>query len=249
MWKRSVQKHQGSASTAFFAIARSYGHFQAKEYHVSKGTSGPSPPELDHLRIGMCLTRLSVTKLNHLVTEQLVKEGIPAVGISPFGAWKMSSRQVAQASTAGVRDALISGYVPVLHGDCAIDATQHCCILSGDTVIKVLSKEFGPKRVAFLTDVEGIYDRPPNLPGANLLDTIMVSPTGHLEPPVTTSTLAHDVTGGADLKIQTAVSIVLQSCGAIQVFVCKLGSPGAEKACLQGDIGAGEGTKFVLAAP
>ncbi|KAJ1139290.1 hypothetical protein NDU88_005665 [Pleurodeles waltl] len=228
--------------------AGSFGHFQAKDYGVSKGIVGHSPAEMDHLRQGLCLTRLSVTKLNHLVTEQLVKEGVAAVGISPFGAWKMSGRQVVRAGFEAVKDSLISGYVPVLHGDCALDAGQHCCILSGDTIIEVLSKEFSPKQVVFLTDVDGIYDRPPNCPGAQLLNSITVSLSGHLEPVVTTSTLAHDVTGGAGLKIRTAVSIVTQSQGEVRVLICKLGSPGAEKACLQGEIGPGEGTRFVLAA-
>lgn len=229
--------------------AGSYGHFQAKDYGVSTGIVGHSPTEMARLRQGLCLTRLSVTKLNHLVTEQLMKEGVAAVGISPFGGWKMSGRQVVQAGTEAVKDSLISGFVPVLHGDCALDAEQLCCVLSGDTIIEVLSKEFSPKQVVFLTDVDGIYDRPPNCPGAQLLNSITVSLSGRLEPAVTTSALAHDVTGGAGLKIRTAVSIVTQSQGAVLVFICKLGSPGAEKACLQGEIGPGEGTRFVLAAP
>ncbi|XP_060133160.1 uncharacterized protein LOC118089509 isoform X2 [Zootoca vivipara] len=72
--------------------AGSFGHFQAKEHGIASGTSARSADD-DNLRCGLCLTRLSVTKLNHLVTEELVSHGIPAVGISVL-AKKFSPRRV-----------------------------------------------------------------------------------------------------------------------------------------------------------
>ncbi|XP_065450132.1 uncharacterized protein LOC135983254 [Chrysemys picta bellii] len=105
-----------------------------------------------------------VPQLNHLVTEQLVKCGVPTVGISPFGVWRTAGKKVSQAGISAIRDALDAGYIPVMHGDCALDSEQHCCILSGDAIIEVLSREFSPQRVVFLTDVSGIYDRPPDTP-------------------------------------------------------------------------------------
>ncbi|XP_061487877.1 uncharacterized protein LOC133387331 isoform X2 [Rhineura floridana] len=221
----------------------SFGHFQAKEHDVASGTSARSVAN-DNLRRGLCLTRVSVTKLNHLVTNQLVTCGIPAVGISPFGTWKTASKNVIQAGTDIVKDVLDSGYVPVLHGDCALDLEQHCCILSGDKIIEVLAKNFSPRRVVFLTDVSGIYSCPPDTPGARLVDSIVIGPDGNMKPPVITSALPHDSTGGVSLKLQTAVNIVFQSHGAIPVLICKLGSEAAERACLTGELKEGEGTKF-----
>ena len=40
-----------------------------------------------NLKKGVVETRLSVTKLNHLVTSALIKEGVPAVSLPPFGQW------------------------------------------------------------------------------------------------------------------------------------------------------------------
>nr|XP_033774387.1 isopentenyl phosphate kinase-like isoform X2 [Geotrypetes seraphini] len=225
----------------------SFGHFQAKEFNVSKGSMEYSV-DADYLRRGLCLTRLSVTKLNHLVTEELVKHGIPAVGISPFGAWKAAGEEVVRADVAAVLEALEAGYVPVLHGDAVLDVKQHCCILSGDTIIEILSQELSPKHVVFLTDVDGIYDQPPDNPDAKLVDSIVTHLDGTFEPDVLTSALPHDITGGVKLKIQTATSIVAKSRGAVTVFICKLESESAEGACTQGEIRTGQGTKIFLAA-
>ncbi|XP_030077261.1 isopentenyl phosphate kinase [Microcaecilia unicolor] len=227
--------------------AGSFGHFQAKEYSVSKGSMEDSI-DAGHLRRGLCLTRLSVTKLNHLVTEELVKHSIPAVGISPFGAWKTAGKQVARPDVAAVHEALEAGYVPVLHGDAVLDTEQQCCILSGDTIIEILSQELSPKHVVFLTDVEGIFDQPPDNPGARLVDSIVTQLDGTSEPDVLTSALPHDITGGVKLKIQTATRIVAQSRGAVTVFICKLDSEAAVRVCTRGEIGAGQGTKVFLAA-
>ncbi|XP_044303863.1 isopentenyl phosphate kinase-like isoform X1 [Varanus komodoensis] len=223
--------------------AGSFGHFQAKEKNVASGASAGSAAS-DNLRQGLCLTRLSVTKLNHLVTEELVKCGVPAVGLSPFGTWKTACKNVIHAGVEAVRDILDAGYIPVLHGDCALDAEQHCCILSGDTIIEVLAKTFSPKRVVFLTDVNGIYTCPPATPGAKLVDSIAIAPDGNIKPPVLTSTLPHDTTGGVSLKLQAAVNIFSESHGAIPVLICKLDSEAAERACLTGELKEGEGTKF-----
>lgn len=80
--------------------------------------------------------------------------------------------------------------------------------------------------------------------GARFLDSIVVGPDGNMEPPVLTSALPHDTTGGVLLKLQAAVNIVSQSQGAIPVLICKLDSDAAERACLTGELKKGEGTKF-----
>uniref|UniRef100_A0A6J0STL8 Isopentenyl phosphate kinase n=1 Tax=Pogona vitticeps TaxID=103695 RepID=A0A6J0STL8_9SAUR len=223
--------------------AGSFGHFQAKEHDVCSGTSKESAAS-ESLRRGLCLTRLSVTKLNHLVTEEFVSCGIPAVGISPFGTWKTACKGVSQPGIDAVKDVLEAGYVPVLHGDCVLDSERHCCILSGDTIVEVLAMKFSPKRVIFLTDVSGIYSCPPGTAGARLVDFITVRPDGTMDPAVLTSVRPHDTTGGVSLKLQTAVNIVSHSRGAIPVLICKLDSEAAEKACLTGELKEDEGTKF-----
>ncbi|KAJ7331817.1 hypothetical protein JRQ81_013997, partial [Phrynocephalus forsythii] len=154
--------------------AGSFGHFQAKKHEVGTGTHKESAAS-DSLRQSLCLTRLSVTK--------------------PFGTWKTTGKNVSQAGIDAVKDVLEAGYIPVLHGDCALDLERHCCILSGDTIVEILAKTFSPKQVVFLTDVSGIYNCPPNTAGARLVDSIIVRSDGTMDPAVLTSARPHDTTG------------------------------------------------------
>ncbi|XP_042198093.1 isopentenyl phosphate kinase-like isoform X1 [Callorhinchus milii] len=224
--------------------AGSFGHFQAKEYQVAKGRAVTEGSDgIDRMRTGLCLTRLSVTKLNLMIIEELVKAGVPAVGLSAFGIWKTAGRRVIQHNISSVHDVLAAGYVPVLHGDCVLDSNQHCCILSGDTIIEVMCEEFIPKRVVFLTDVAGIYDQPPHMPGSQLLSQVSFRADGSLALPIQTASLPHDTTGGISNKLRTAVNILLNSKGATRVFICDIDS---EQVLLQGVVRKNGGTELSI---
>ncbi|XP_042198094.1 isopentenyl phosphate kinase-like isoform X2 [Callorhinchus milii] len=204
--------------------AGSFGHFQAKEYQVAKGRAVTEGSDgIDRMRTGLCLTRLSVTKA--------------------FGIWKTAGRRVIQHNISSVHDVLAAGYVPVLHGDCVLDSNQHCCILSGDTIIEVMCEEFIPKRVVFLTDVAGIYDQPPHMPGSQLLSQVSFRADGSLALPIQTASLPHDTTGGISNKLRTAVNILLNSKGATRVFICDIDS---EQVLLQGVVRKNGGTELSI---
>ncbi|MEE6493064.1 hypothetical protein FKM82_016717 [Ascaphus truei] len=254
--------------------AGSFGHFHAKEFRVAEGSAG-STGVSDTLRLGLCATRLSVTKLNQQVTEQLVAERVPAIGISLFGSWSTASGEVTRAGVSPVREALDAGYVPVLHGDCVLDSEKHCSVLSGDIVIQVqgthkgrlqgvythsasnspsvfasqvLCSELHPRHVVFLMDVNGIYTCPPDTPGAELVRSVTVGADGRFSPAILTVARSNDVTGGAALKLRAAVAIVTQSKGTVEVLMCNIQSQAAEVVCITGKLPPGEGTRVTLAA-
>jgi len=95
--------------------------------------------------------------------------------------------------------------VPVLHGDACLDEVQGASILSGDTLMTLLAQELRPRLVVFVTDVPGVFDRPPEEPGATLIPRILVG--GGAGPAVKTSTALHDVTGGVAAKLEAAIAI------------------------------------------
>jgi isopentenyl phosphate kinase len=53
-----------------------------------------------------------------------------------------------------------SGLVPVLHGDCVFDTNnqQRVNILSGDSIVHILAKEFSCVNVIFASDVKVFHD-------------------------------------------------------------------------------------------
>ncbi|XP_071805268.1 uncharacterized protein [Asterias amurensis] len=225
--------------------AGSFGHFQAKEYGVADGYhSNMDDEQIRKVKEGFCKTRISVTKLNHIIVTELNAHGVNAVGVSPCGGWETDDRRVVKSDIVSIQNLLAAGYLPVLHGDCVLDRQRGCTILSGDTIIEALCSEFNPKRVIFLADVDGIYDMPPSDPNSSTLPVVTVTEDGSITAAIATSCLEHDVTGGIQKKLKSATSIVTESKGATKVFVCRINAVGAYNAYTQGNLLGELGTEI-----
>jgi isopentenyl phosphate kinase len=214
--------------------AGSYGHFQASKSGVNKGNlKNPL------VKAGFVATRISVSKLNQEVVRSMALEGIPAVGVAPFSAgWSTESKVVDRDNVLEVQRAVDAGFVPVLHGDAVLDNTLGCTILSGDVIMRRLAQVVKPSFVVFLTNVPGVFDRPPEDPEAVLLREIVVfedSSWEIVDPPfgansrngVQTAVAAHDTTGGMSTKIAEAASIAAMG---IDVFIVEAGTSHALEA-------------------
>ena len=150
--------------------AGSFGHPQAKEYGVANGGDVGGNAKLKE---GIEKTKTSVRKLCKLVCDQLSEQNVMTgpIGsdrvapISPYGKFftvgKKLNRNLSRRGFDEVRAAVMAGKVPVLHGDVVRDSEQGCAILSGDTLVECLTEEFKPKRVVFVSDVEGIFTSNP----------------------------------------------------------------------------------------
>ncbi|XP_074268272.1 isopentenyl phosphate kinase isoform X2 [Silene latifolia] len=211
---------------------------QASQSGVHKGGLDQSL-----VKAGFVATRISVTSLNLEIVRALAQEGIPSVGISPFSSgWTTSQRNVASADIATVATAIDSGFVPVLHGDAVLDHSQGCTILSGDVIIRHLAHSLKPEYVVFLTDVFGVYDRPPSDPDAILLREIAVDEDGSwsvinpapetMSKQVEITVAAHDTTGGMVTKISEAAAIAKLG---IDVYIVKAATDHSLKA-LKGEV-------------
>ncbi|KAF9674397.1 hypothetical protein SADUNF_Sadunf10G0123100 [Salix dunnii] len=227
-------------SSSFIVVhgAGSFGHFQASKSGVHKG--GLNKPLV---MAGFVATRISVTTLNLEIVRALAREGIPSIGVSPFSCgWTTSERNMASADLSMVARAINSGFVPVLHGDAVLDDLQGCTILSGDVIIRHLAAHLKPEYVVFLTDVLGVYDRPPSEPNAVLLREIAVSEDGSwsvVQPAledtktqVEITVAAHDTTGGMVTKISEAALIAKLG---IDVYIVKAATTHSSRA-LSGEV-------------
>ncbi|XP_075656648.1 isopentenyl phosphate kinase [Castanea sativa] len=228
-------------SSCFVVVhgAGSFGHFQASKSGVHKGGLDQSL-----VKAGFVATRISVTTLNLEVVRALAREGIPSIGMSPFSCgWSTYEKNIASADLAAVAKAIDSGFIPVLHGDAVLDELQGCTILSGDVIIRHLAAHLKPEYVVFLTDVLGVYDRPPTEPNAVLLREIAVGKDGKwsvVKPVlqnmdkqgVKTTAAAHDTTGGMETKIAEAAMIARLG---IDVYIVKAATSHALRA-LSGEL-------------
>ncbi|XP_057759857.1 isopentenyl phosphate kinase isoform X2 [Arachis stenosperma] len=153
-------------------------------------------------------------------------EGIPSIGMSPFSCgWFTKEKHISSGDLSSVAKAIESGFTPVLHGDAVFDDIQGCSILSGDVIISHLAAYSKPKYVVFMTDVYGVYDRPPTEPDAMLLKEIAVAEDGSwsvinpkLQNSVELTVAAHDTTGGMETKISEAAMIAKLG---IDVYIVK----------------------------
>ncbi|KAJ6324839.1 hypothetical protein OIU76_012019 [Salix suchowensis] len=218
--------------------AGSFGHFQASKSGVHKG--GLNKPLV---KAGFVATRISVTTLNLEIVRALAREGIPSIGLSPFSCgWTTSERNMASADLSMVARAINSEFIPVLHGDAVLDDLQGCTILSGDVIIRHLAAYLKPEYVVFLTDVLGVYDRPPSEPNAVLLREIAVREDGSwsvVKPTladtntqVEITVAAHDTTGGMVTKISEAALIAKLG---IDVYIVKAATTHSSRA-LSGEV-------------
>ena len=158
--------------------AGSFGHQHAKAHGVARGSAGALQERASEndvnrrLRLGIAKTRNAVCRLNSLVVSALVDAGVHAVGVSPYGAWSTRSGGKAlnlETSPGAMHVAtrtLDAGLVPVFHGDVCFDTDTDCAVLSGDVVVRELCARLKPKRAVFVTDVPGIFDKPPPWLGA-----------------------------------------------------------------------------------
>lgn len=213
--------------------AGSFGHFQASKSSVHKGGL-----ETALGKAGFVATRISVTKLNQEIVRALASEGIPAVGISPFSAgWSTRNRALEQYDVPMLKKTLDSGLIPVLHGDAVFDSALGCTILSGDVVLRKLAQDLKPLHAVFLTDVPGVFDRPPSDKDAILLKEIVVHSDGSwkvtrpellsLKTGVETVTAAHDTTGGMATKIAEAAIVAMSG---VDVYIVEVGTQHALEA-------------------
>jgi isopentenyl phosphate kinase len=166
---------------------------------------------------GFADTRRSVTRLNHYVVEALINEGVAAVGVSPFPTWKTDKGILVSDKAEEVAELLRLGFVPVLHGDAVLDQTSGCTILSGDKVMERLADLLQPSIVGFITDVPGVYDRPPRkdshgTQGADgggggetqpqLISELLVTPTGKIKAVSSSSASASKSQSADDIQME-----------------------------------------------
>eukprot|EP00466_Bigelowiella_natans_P009617 jgi/Bigna1/144006/aug1.83_g18714 len=189
----------------------------AKKYKISEGVAAHAESLL-----GASLCRRSVKLLNQELLARLTSAGVPAMTVSPFpttvgctGAGVGAFVIEEEGSLAAVEKILAAGYVPLVHGDVILDSKLGHTILSGDTIIEAMCARLHPRRAVFITDVRGVFSRPPSDPKAKLIHAVRIERESgrmffhpDLGEEIKTEAAEHDVTGGIQAKLASAARIV-----------------------------------------
>eukprot|EP00435_Cladocopium_sp_Y103_P002673 s2565_g1.t1 len=174
------------------------------------------------------------------VITALLKEGLPAVSMSPcpfVGTEKKKLRggRLGNHTLEGTKGLLQRGFVPVVHGDAVLDDAQGVAILSGDVWMVELCRELGAKSAVFVTDVDGVFTKPPSEAGAELVPEILLDNKGELElRGVSMNTASHDVTGGLKAKLESAADVLRGAPSVEAVYIVRAGSSAAAEVIFHG---------------
>ncbi|CAL1152393.1 unnamed protein product [Cladocopium goreaui] len=108
---------------------------------------------------------------------------------------------------------------------------QGVAILSGDVWMVELCRELGAKSAVFVTDVDGVFTKPPSEAGAELVPEILLDNKGELElRGVSMNTASHDVTGGLKAKLESAADVLRGAPSVEAVYIVRAGSSAAAEA-------------------
>lgn len=127
----------------------SFGHPMAARYGVERGG-------LSGWR-GYAETAAAAQRLNRLVVEALLREGIPAVSVQPSASARAVGGRLVALESETVRALLGKGLVPLLYGDVALDEAQGCAIISTEEIFCLLARRLRPDRLIEVGEVDGVY--------------------------------------------------------------------------------------------
>jgi len=178
--------------------AGSFGHVLAHDHRLAEGQAGGGTAE------AIAKVSLDVRELNAMVLAEMIEAGIPAISIPPSACFVMSNGRLSGADFSMMRGFLELGLVPVTFGDVALDSHKGFGICSGDQLMEVLAEEFQPRRVIFVSDIDGLYDRDPKThPQAHMLTIV----DRDLLQSIPQECSVKDVTGGVCAKIEAMLRL------------------------------------------
>jgi len=138
--------------------AGSFGHPPAKEYKIGEKFDSSEFPQK---RIGFSKTQNAVKKLNMLICDALIDEGVPVVAIPASSFMTAHDKRLNDSNLDMFGKYLNKGFIPIIYGDVVLDDELEICVISGDQLIQYLARNLNPERVVLGTDVDGVYNKNP----------------------------------------------------------------------------------------
>ncbi len=180
----------------------SFGHYWSVKYDMHTLPSAYSDE-------GVSLVRESMIKLNSMIVEKFISNNL-----KPFSIHASSfvfNNIACKEQILDIMDMIKNNdIIPITYGDVVHTSRGNFSILSGDTLMYILSINLKPKFSIFTTNVDGIYD---NIQNGNIVSNILLNKNKELlindaDTKIEYSTNLFDVTGGMKRKISESIHIV-----------------------------------------
>ncbi len=187
----------------------SFAHVPAKKYRIVEGIKSPEQIK------GMCLVAAEAAKLNRIVVDIFLEEGLSVQSFPPSSWISAKDGDAENVLTAPLYAALSSGIVPIVYGDMITDVVRHGVIFSTEAVFRTIIENPDPcyktariiqvGRTAGLLDAKGntiLHINTQNFPEVKKLIGV---------------TKGYDVTGGMLHKIQESLNLAQGGIGTILI--------------------------------
>jgi isopentenyl phosphate kinase len=177
----------------------SFGHVAAKKHGTREGVKDRSGWP------GYAEVAAAAARLNQIVTDVFVAEGVPVVSLPPSASARCEDGRLSYLDTFVLRAVLEHGLVPLVQGDVALDMVRGATIVSTEDVFIYLIREFQPAHILLAGEVAGVYEQRA-MTGA----IIPVITPGNVEQFTSALGGSHgtDVTGGMLGKVNQMLDVV-----------------------------------------
>jgi len=138
--------------------AGSFAHVPAKKYDTIHGL------KTETSKLGMAEVCQVACQLNRIVVNQLLKEKVPAVSVSPFSFMTAKDFVLKDLFIEPVQKILDLKILPVVYGDVIIDQEKGWTIFSTERVLNYLGqglikKSFDIEKIIHCGQTNGVYDQ------------------------------------------------------------------------------------------
>ena len=180
----------------------SFGHPTASEYGVQAGLAGSDD------WWGYAETAVVAGRLNRLVTDTLVAQGIPVLPLQPSASALCHGGELVRLEVAPLEEALQRGLVPVVYGDVSFDAVRGSAIISTEQIFAYIGAQLRPARMILAGRVDGVFTADPlRETGTRLLKEISVSRLSEVGA-ILAGSPDTDVTGGMLAKVRIMSELI-----------------------------------------
>ncbi len=206
----------------------SFGHFAADQFGFGRPGNWRAYAE----------TGAAAARLNRLVTDLFLEEGLPIVSFQPSASARCRDGELVSLAVEPIREALAHALIPLVYGDVALDETREMSIASTEKIFAYLAERLQPARLVYATAVNGIFTADPALePGAPRVPEITPSNFAAIKAGVR-GARGVDVTGGMLDKVRRNLELV-QRLPGLQVYVIGAQADSIERALTQVEFAEG----------
>ena len=182
----------------------SFGHVVGRRYNVRSGVHDARGWE------GYALTAAAAARLNRIVTDIFLEEGVRVVSLPPSASAWCEDGTLVYMDTRPHRTLLVVDVVPLVFGDVALDGTRGGTIVSTEEVFVYMARHdvsLRPTRIYLVGEVDGVYTGDPHRdPDARLLSHLSASEVNRLGG--LGASHGVDVTGGMAAKVRLMAALV-----------------------------------------